>query len=986
MFDSLDESKKIIEGAYRKLKSYYYYNKNFLAVRKKIVDFEADAQLMEEKLSVLARYLTAPKSLDAYINELVSKIDIIILPKKFTQKASGENALVSNRQTVKKELTEVNFFIDLPIELHILDVVLCVVLGKSVHDFSMLSQSVYGNTINNRALYYGDSVNWERTTLFNIYFNNYSSWRNKAFDVIERNYNRGKDSLMITMDIKGYFYSIRLNKEKILNKFVNNESLNKVDFLIELFNRICLKYRDILLKYRRIEKPFAADEYCLPIGLMTSMLLSNLYLIDFDSKINSINSVKYYGRYVDDIIIVIDTTLADDNLPQVVSKYMIANEILSYNKGDYTLFAHDELVVQQGKLKIIYIDHNKTRALIDVYNDIIRVRPSQMQPLPEWDLKLEDFDESIYSFGEFIRSNKIRDLEALTIDSYRIGKYFSQLAQKFAGATVGSEIQDVDAQIKKINTFFAGEQGIEYYSQWQNYLYFLITVEKNVEMKRFYKDMNLKIQQLSTINLNKKQYKYINKIRANLKRNLKVHLNICYLTAYALRLDIANEAVKPDIKKYINANMFNHNLLSLPLSNYVYKGPKALLDLEICDLPKEMGNIEENSKFKWSPRFVHFDELLLLYFYYQHNNGHNQMHRIGEKWLIDKFCSINKISGEYFHIDEEQLFNNLIGDDTYNLIKYTIPGNRRAKMEKINICTGNIALDNDYCLRRLKKGKISLEEKKKVWDILRETFPKETKNPLKRILVLPELFYPIELIHDLLIFARKSQIAIVTGLAYLKGERHNVKNYIAVVLPFVYCGYKNATVFIREKNDYSPVERHLLAKSDLTCVDSKMPFYQVFDWYGIDISPLVCFELTDVAVRAILKGRTDLIALSVFNQDTTYFSNIIDSTTRDLHCVIVQANTSIYGDSRVTLPYDRDNKDIFKIKGGDNDDVIVGTLNIGNIFSYQSNYYKNDDEYVKKVLEMKSTKKRDKIKDLNAGNKKPSIKRLSARFHNKRTE
>lgn len=114
--------------------------------------------------------------------------------------------------------------------------------------------------------------------------------------------------------------------------------------------------------------------------------------------------------------------------------------------------------------------------------------------------------------------------------------------------------------------------------------------------------------------------------------------------------------------------------------------------------------------------------------------------------------------------------------------------------------------------------------------------------------------------------------------------------------------------------------------------------------------------------RAILKGNCDLIAASVFNRDTTYFSNIIDSSVRDLHAFIVQANTSHLGDSRVTGPYDRDSKDIFKIKGGENDHVVIGTVKFKELKDYQSTYDPTNK---------------------NESNSKPKIKPLPARFKNK---
>ena len=37
MFKETEKTKVMIQGAYRKLKSYYYYNKNFMIMREKIL-------------------------------------------------------------------------------------------------------------------------------------------------------------------------------------------------------------------------------------------------------------------------------------------------------------------------------------------------------------------------------------------------------------------------------------------------------------------------------------------------------------------------------------------------------------------------------------------------------------------------------------------------------------------------------------------------------------------------------------------------------------------------------------------------------------------------------------------------------------------------------------------------------------------------------------------------------------------------------------
>ena len=81
-------------------------------------------------------------------------------------------------------------------------------------------------------------------------------------------------------------------------------------------------------------------------------------------------------------------------------------------------------------------------------------------------------------------------------------------------------------------------------------------------------------------------------------------------------------------------------------------------------------------------------------------------------------------------------------------------------------------------------------------------------------MVLPELCFPIYWIQDLIRFAKRSQIGIVTGLQYLADDKGRRYNYILTILPFASGkrNFKNAFLYIRDKNDYSPIEFEELAR------------------------------------------------------------------------------------------------------------------------------------------------------------------------------
>ena len=90
----------------------------------------------------------------------------------------------------------------------------------------------------------------------------------------------------------------------------------------------------------------------------------------------------------------------------------------------------------------------------------------------------------------------------------------------------------------------------------------------------------------------------------------------------------------------------------------------------------------------------------------------------------------------------------------------------------------------------------------------------------------------------------------------------------------------------------------------------------------------MCYELTDIGYRCKLRMKIEVLLVPELNPDTEYFSNIVEATSRDLHCFVVQVNSSKYGDSRITGPFNSMFKDVVKIKGGENNVLLMGTVDV----------------------------------------------------------
>ncbi|WP_418571883.1 hypothetical protein [Intestinibacter bartlettii] len=243
---------------------------------------------------------------------------------------------------------------------------------------------------------------------------------------------------------------------------------------------------------------------------------------------------------------------------------------------------------------------------------------------------------------------------------------------------------------------------------------------------------------------------------------------------------------------------------------------------------------------------------------------------------------------------------------------------------------------------------ITVEKKQSLYKLL--NVAKEEKI---KYLIFPEFYMPALWLNDIGEFAKKSGITIISGLQYITCNK-NAYNIICILAST--CGksfFKNIIPFFREKNYYAPDEKLELAALGYNCFNPQETKYYLLSDQNVSFSTILCFEFTDIASRAIMKGDLDFLCVPQLNRDTNYFSSIVESAARDLHTLVVQANTSIYGDSRITGPYKTDYKDVLKIKGGENELLIVGKLKIKELQEFREKYYVEYEKQVQKCMDCK---------------------------------
>ena len=196
-----------IYEAYRKLKTYFYYDNTNHHMRRKIAQYEADS--IATKLINLKNDLNKYESTKYFNIKQYGKISFYTQPKSFKNNiVDKEGLIVTNRYVSEQyELDGFNFFIDLPIELHIINVLWIMKLGY-------LLDSQYCNYSDREKSYcFANKLQIDAETgkiksgnkLFKTYAYQYQQWRDECIGVAEDLLQNHKKDIVFRTLLKSVF-------------------------------------------------------------------------------------------------------------------------------------------------------------------------------------------------------------------------------------------------------------------------------------------------------------------------------------------------------------------------------------------------------------------------------------------------------------------------------------------------------------------------------------------------------------------------------------------------------------------------------------------------------------------------------------------------------------------------------------------------------------------------------------------------------------
>ena len=210
-----------------------------------------------------------------------------------------------------------------------------------------------------------------------------------------------------------------------------------------------------------------------------------------------------------------------------------------------------------------------------------------------------------------------------------------------------------------------------------------------------------------------------------------------------------------------------------------------------------------------------------------------------------------------------------------------------------------------------------------------------------RYLVLPELALPA---HWFIRIARKLQgrgISLITGIEYLHASRKRVRNQVWAALSHDGLGFPSLMIYRQDKQRpalHEEQELQRLAGLELKPdKDWKVP--PILQHGDLRFALLICSELTNISYRAALRGKVDALFVPEWNQDTETFNALVESAALDMHAYIIQCNDRQYGDSRIRAPFKESwQRDLLRVKGGITDYCVIGEIGVQALRQFQSSH------------------------------------------------
>lgn len=933
-------SSGLLKRAFRKLLAYAYYDKNDMHLRRSISEFVnkiSQSQSVEDAIFDSLERIANGQDEES-LERLLGEIRLLYFPKKLKNKETLDKRYVTNAPREENEVARLLIRSYIPVELLIIDVAWIIQHGY------VLDMALSENCKGNRLILdeNGTNVCEDGNVLFYNYSHQYKNWWMKGIEVANENLKEDRDITIVNLDITNFYHTLDIDFESVVQYISSREWHGGVRGAgtTNVVRRILQKYSEIahasglkVFNESKNSKP-------LPLSLLSSSLLANWYLKPLDDLIENNFEPLYYARYVDDLMLVVESKSSEEEPMLRAQKEL--KPLLKKNANGNNLFIDvqqnkiDELVIQQEKVYVYSFDTSISQIGMQKYVSEQIERSSEFRFLTD-EVESADLNLDNLTLIGALDANNDEDkrFDILEMSRYKLAVYFTKLSLRLAKCESDAknaenrgdderlqydEKDKLRKEVDKIYSYFRSVLLIKHYKCWEKILTVFVLAERYDYLDAFVERCEHAVRNVQLASA-VSALDNVSDVLSNLRETLIYHLEQSKLMALSLNwngscIDMV----------YCDTLMVRKNYNSLPLqefsSMYMNKGVK----LTLSDMEPYAQILSKNRR--WVPYHVRFADVVCAC-----SLGKSFSEDVYEQaWMY--YCRMNA----YAYIKSE--FKDFVYFTEENGITVaefnTEHTSTQPTPEKINVSLVEMELNNspEDMIKSYGKGDADYNKK------LRVALDKVSEIANTNVFVMPECSLSLSSLKEFYQYSAKRRVAFICGMKYYVCD-DNVYNYIVTCLPIMLNGRADAVPVIRRKCFYAPEEVQKIVQFGL-----KKPNVEevqvLYHWKGHVFTTYCCYELCNPKHRSFFYSKIDAMYCPVHNRDTYYFNNIAESTARDMHCYFVLSNVSRYGDSRVSYPAKHDRMNLLKVTGGNTKEydvtVLSCTLEYGKLRTFQREF------------------------------------------------
>lgn len=972
--------------AYRKAKAEAYYESthfhalaftkyeqalhaNLVKLRSRLVLSPAD---WCDDSSFLGDYAYIPKSVDTKAWDQDSEGHFRALDPKSEWKRRFN-------QTGKRVEASLRLVIRPTVDFQIISALWILHVGH-LFDAKLDMQTSYGNRLRRSSQEPQDtrisaaSVNTSTPGLFAPYFSAYREWREKGLATMETALIERQSILAITMDIEKFYH--RVSPQFLIRKAFLSSIELELTSPEKRFTKNLLKA--ITTWYEGTPDYKLRPEGALPVGLSASKIIANVLLAAFDKTLVSKVEPLYYGRYVDDIFLVLNATEEDYGAQHVAARLVEALKPLvkpvSNGESPNSLllsleYAKDsKLIFSAEKQKIFFLSSAHGLDLIHHIRDQIRQQSSEYRLLPA----VPTNGVAMASKALLATPNASLQVDALrkadVVSVRRLGfslllsdieTYAADLTPK-TWVKIRLEFYDLISRHVITPTGF-----FDYFGYIPRVFGLMMACGDMANAKALVsnlRDTVLLIRETTTLGLEDAQIKldlcidqyalalfeaglksatakaitldrgYLNVLRSLKKLSVRLRMpkSEDSLATLAKQILLADWARRP-YKEYWFADQNNDE-----------KGPavpKALsirreLRLGAIRRFREMATelkVPHWPALAFPTRPLRIDEIALV-----------APKVLADKYLFKRSIKLLRGAGVASKLpigfqEQDKLEKKFIS-------YFAMPG-RQKDLIRVAV-TSRETTDKQWSAAVLNRHDRSVERYMEFNGLINRIL-KETILP--DYIVMPELSVPLRWAIRAARKLATNGVSLLAGVEYHKDRTtKKLRNDCLISLTTRWPGYSSSVVILQSKFQPSHDEKIQLKET----LNRDGMFFQpgeelrkptVYQHNNFFFSALICSDLTNLSHRNELRGHIDALFGLEWNPDTKTFAALVESTANDLHVFVVQANNRRYGDSRIRSPAKNDfSRDIVQVKGGVTDYYVIGEIDYLQLRKEQRNSPKRE--------------------------------------------